>query len=133
MCFWHNRILGITLALLRHYPGKTRKVVNVPTSAKSRRRNPRSARWPVGVDAVRGSSSRRRSALRELIDLIENGGDIAITPMVRADRGTRSDPARSARAIDCRSDRARARTVLALSRMKTWDGFIIPSPFSRSR
>jgi lysophospholipid acyltransferase (LPLAT)-like uncharacterized protein len=33
MCFWHNRILGISLAFLRHYPRKTRKGVNVLTSA----------------------------------------------------------------------------------------------------
>jgi lysophospholipid acyltransferase (LPLAT)-like uncharacterized protein len=31
-CFWHNRILSITLTF-RHYPGKARKGVTVLTSA----------------------------------------------------------------------------------------------------
>ena len=33
ICFWHNRILGITLAFLKRYPHRLRKGVNVLTSA----------------------------------------------------------------------------------------------------
>ncbi|MGC2579359.1 MAG: DUF374 domain-containing protein, partial [Terrimicrobiaceae bacterium] len=78
MCFWHNRILGITLAFLRHYPGKTRKGVNVLTSASRDGEILAQLVGRFGMDAVRGSSSRRGSrALRELIELTENGCDIA--------------------------------------------------------
>ena len=32
LCFWHNRILGITIAFMRKYPHKRRKGVTVLTS-----------------------------------------------------------------------------------------------------
>ena len=97
MCFWHNRILGITLAFLRHYPDNTRKGVNVLTSASRDGEILAQVVGQFGMDAVRGSSSRRGSrALRELVDLVEERPrhrHHALT--VRADRGIRSDPARS--------------------------------------
>ena len=89
----------------------------------------------LGMAAVRGSSSRRGSrAMRELIDLIENGYDVAITP--DGPRGPRyalwsrrDFPGAADRHVPSRRVHAKFSRSF---RMKTWDGFIIPLPFSRS-
>jgi lysophospholipid acyltransferase (LPLAT)-like uncharacterized protein len=133
MCFWHNRILGISLAFLRHYPRKTRKGVNVLTSASHDGEILAQLVGQLGMEAVRGSSSRRGSrALRELIDLTENGWDIAITP--DGPRGPRYSFGPGAISLAQLTAApivsAHARFSRGL-RMKTWDGFIIPLPFSR--
>ena len=133
MCFWHNRILGITLAFLRHYPGKTRKGVNVLTSASRDGEILAQLVGQFGMDAVRGSSSRRGSrALRELIDLIENDCDIAITP--DGPRGPRYSLGPGAISLAQLTSAPIAPVHARFSRclrMKTWDGFIIPLPFSK--
>ena len=133
MCFWHNRILGITLAFLRHYPGKTRKGVNVLTSASRDGEILAQLVGQFGMDAVRGSSSRRGSrALRELIDLVENGCDIAITP--DGPRGPRYSFGPGAISLAQLTAAPIAPVHAKFSRclrMKTWDGFIIPLPFSK--
>ncbi len=133
MCFWHNRILGITLAFLRHYPGKTRKGVNVLTSASRDGEILAHLVGQFGMDAVRGSSSRRGSrALRELIDLTENGCDIAITP--DGPRGPRYSLGPGAISLAQLTSAPIAPVHARFSRclrMKTWDGFIIPLPFSK--
>ena len=133
MCFWHNRILGITLAFLRHYPGKTRKGVNVLTSASRDGEILAQLVGQFGMDAVRGSSSRRGSrALRELIDLTENGCDIAITP--DGPRGPRYSLGPGAISLAQLTSAPIAPVHARFSRclrMKTWDGFIIPLPFSK--
>ena len=133
MCFWHNRILGITLAFLRHYPGKTRKGVNVLTSASRDGEILAHLVGQFGMGAVRGSSSRRGSrALRELIDLTENGCDIAITP--DGPRGPRYSLGPGAISLAQLTSAPIAPVHARFSRclrMKTWDGFIIPLPFSK--
>ena len=133
MCFWHNRILGITLAFLRHYPGKTRKGVNVLTSASRDGEILAQLVGQFGMDAVRGSSSRRGSrALRELIDLIENGGDIAITPDgPRGPRYSLGPGAISLAQLTAAPIAPVHAKFTRCLRMKTWDGFIIPLPFSK--
>ena len=81
ICFWHNRILGITLTFLRHYPGKARKGVTVLTSASRDGEILAQLVGQFGMRVVRGSSSRRGSrALLELVDKVRKGRDIAITP-----------------------------------------------------
>ena len=133
MCFWQNRILGITLAFLRHYPGKTRKGVNVLTSASRDGEILAHLVGQFGMDAVRGSSSRRGSrALRELIDLTENGCDIAITP--DGPRGPRYSLGPGAISLAQLTAAPIAPVHSRFSRclrLKTWDGFIIPLPFSK--
>ena len=84
------------------------------------------------MGSVRGSSSRRGSqALRELVSLIRQGEDIAITP--DGPRGPRYKlgpgvillaQATGATIVPARASFSRC------FRMKTWDGFIIPLPFS---
>jgi lysophospholipid acyltransferase (LPLAT)-like uncharacterized protein len=133
MCFWHNRILGITLAFLRHYPGRTRKGVNVLTSASRDGEILAQLVGQFGMEAVRGSSSRRGSrALRELIDLTEDGCDIAITP--DGPRGPRYLFGPGAISLAQLTATPIAPVHARFSRclrMKTWDGFIIPLPFSK--
>ncbi|HEY5707403.1 MAG TPA: lysophospholipid acyltransferase family protein [Terrimicrobiaceae bacterium] len=133
MCFWHNSILGITLAFLRHYPGNTRKGVNVLTSASRDGEILAQIAVQFGMDAVRGSSSRRGSrALRELVGLVENGCDIAITP--DGPRGPRYSFGPGAISL-AQLTAAPITPVHAkfsrCLRMNTWDGFIIPLPFSK--
>jgi lysophospholipid acyltransferase (LPLAT)-like uncharacterized protein len=133
MCFWHNRILGITLAFIRHYPGKTRKGVNVLTSASRDGEILAQIVGQFGMGAVRGSSSRRGSrALRELVDLAESGCDIAITP--DGPRGPRYSFGPGAISLAQLTAAPISPVHAKFSRcfrMKTWDGFIIPLPFSK--
>jgi hypothetical protein len=87
----------------------------------------------VGIEAVRGSSSHRGvAALRELIAAVQAGMDVAITP--DGPRGPRytvkQGPVLVAR-------RAGAPLLLASCkfhsawRLKSWDGFYLPKPFSK--
>lgn len=87
----------------------------------------------LGLQTVRGSSSRfGREALRELIAVQRTGGDIAITP-----DGPRG-PVYSFKAGAVLAAR-RTRSPLLLFgvhytgawRLRSWDGFFIPKPFSR--
>lgn len=132
VCFWHNRILGITFAFDRIYP-KKRAGVTVLTSPSKDGEILAQLVGAFGMKSVRGSSSRRGSqALLELVKLIRSGRDIAITPdgprgpryslgpgiiLLAQTTGTRIVPAHA----------SFSRCV----RMKTWDGFIIPLPFSK--
>jgi lysophospholipid acyltransferase (LPLAT)-like uncharacterized protein len=132
ICFWHNRILGITLAFLRRYPHRARRGVNVLTSASRDGEILAQVMGQLGMAAVRGSSSRRGSrAMRELIDLIENGYDVAITP--DGPRGPRYSFGPGAISLaqltGCPLTPMHAKFSRSF-RMKTWDGFIIPLPFS---
>ncbi len=133
ICFWHNRILGITLAFLRCYPHRVRKGVNVLTSASRDGEVLAQIMGQLGMGSVRGSSSRRGSrAVRELIDLIENGCDVAITP--DGPRGPRYSfgPGAISLAQLTGSPLTAMHAKFSRSfRMKTWDGFIIPWPFSQ--
>ena len=133
ICFWHNRILGITLSFLRKYPHAERKGVSVLTSASRDGEILAQFVGQFGMGAVRGSSSRRGSrAMLELVDLVENGHDVAITP--DGPRGPRYSF--SAGAISLAQLTSTPITPMHARfsrciRMKTWDGFIIPLPFSQ--
>ncbi len=130
--FWHNRILGITLAAHRRYPKRTRHGITVLTSPSKDGEILARLVGAFGMGAVRGSSSRRGSqALRELVRLVRSGGDIAITP--DGPRGPRYSLGPGvillAQATGAAIIPAHAKFSRCL-RMKTWDGFIIPLPFS---
>ncbi len=132
MCFWHNRILGIALAFLRRYPPR-RAGVTVLTSPSRDGEILAGVMGRLGMNSVRGSSSRRGSqALLELIRLVKDGADIAITP--DGPRGPRYNlgpgaihlaQTTGAPILPVHASYTRA------IRMKTWDGFIIPLPFSK--
>jgi lysophospholipid acyltransferase (LPLAT)-like uncharacterized protein len=130
--FWHNRILAITAAFRRCYP-RGRRGVLVLTSAS------RDGMWlgelaaKLGMGSVRGSSSKRgATAMRELLDRVEAGYDIAITP-----DGPRGPKYQLGAGLVYLSQRA-SMPVVTLHvrfrraiRLKSWDAFSIPLPFSR--
>ena len=130
--FWHNRILAITAAFLRVYPRDRRGVLVLTSASKD-------GMWlgalaeRLGMGSVRGSSSRRgATAMRELIEKVETGHDIAITP-----DGPRGPRYELGPGMIYLAQRARI-PILPIHarfgrhwRMKTWDGFCIPKPFSR--
>jgi lysophospholipid acyltransferase (LPLAT)-like uncharacterized protein len=131
ICFWHNRILGITYAFDRKYP-KNRLGVTVLTSPSRDGEILAQLVAAFGMGSVRGSSSRRGSrALLELVRLVRMGRDIAITP--DGPRGPRYSLGpgviQLAQSTGARILPMHAKFQHAV-RMKTWDGFIIPLPFS---
>lgn len=87
----------------------------------------------VGIVPLRGSSSRRGAqALREILDVLNSGGSIGITP--DGPRGPCYD-FKVGSTLLMRKTRSHvvmigARFGCAL-RLKSWDGFYIPLPFSK--
>ncbi len=132
LCFWHNRILGITLSFLRKYPRALRKGVTVLTSPSRDGEILAQFVGRLGMGSVRGSSSRRGStAVRELVRIVESGGDVAITP--DGPRGPRYKLGPGAVLLAQTTGAPLVPMHAHFSRcirMKTWDGFIIPLPFS---
>lgn len=130
--FWHNRILAITTVFRRNYPAG-RKGVLVLTSAS------RDGMWlgevakRLGLGSVRGSSSRRgATAMRELIDRVEAGYDIAITP--DGPRGPRYHLGPGLVYLAAKTGIPVVPMHAKFSgawQLRTWDGFLIPKPFSR--
>jgi lysophospholipid acyltransferase (LPLAT)-like uncharacterized protein len=132
LCFWHNRILGITFAFDRLYP-KNRLGVTVLTSPSRDGEILAQLVAAFGMGAVRGSSSRRGSrALLELVRLVRIGRDIAITP-----DGPRGPKYSLGPGIILLGQNTGAQIIPMHAkfsrciRMKSWDGFIIPLPFSK--
>jgi lysophospholipid acyltransferase (LPLAT)-like uncharacterized protein len=135
MLFWHNRITAIAIGFLRHYPAKhpSRKGVSVLTSPSKDGDILAGVMAHLGMGAVRGSSSRRGStAIRELTSLLESGVDLAITP--DGPRGPKYSLGPGAvflaqkTGIPIMPVHARYHSAI---RLKTWDNFAIPIPFSR--
>jgi lysophospholipid acyltransferase (LPLAT)-like uncharacterized protein len=133
MTFWHNRIPAIAVGFLRCYPHRSRRGVVVLTSPSRDGEILAGVMAHLGMGSVRGSSSRRGvTALRELTEKLEAGYDLAITPdgprgpkytlgpgalFLAQKRGLRILP------LHARYHRA--------FRLKTWDSFAIPWPFSK--
>lgn len=130
--FWHNRILAITSAHMRHYP-KSRKGVSVLTSPSRDGEILAEVMACFHMGSIRGSSSRRGSrALHECVDHLNSGADLAVTP--DGPRGPRYvlgpglillAQKTGARILPVHVKFSNAATV------KSWDGFRIPLPFSR--
>lgn len=129
--FWHNRILGISAAFLKTYP-QGRQGVTVLTSSSKDGEILAGIMNGLGMGAVRGSSSRRGArAIRELVRLIEEKQDIAITPDgPRGPKYTLSPGAVQLASLTGSPILLVHASYSRAVRMKTWDGFIIPLPFS---
>lgn len=130
--FWHNRILAITPAFLKWYPAKGRKGVSVLTSPS--RDGEILAKVMAGfrMGSIRGSSNKRASAAaKECIRLLESGGDLAVTP-----DGPRGPRYVMSPGLILMAQQTGARILPLHARfsrcikMKTWDEFRIPLPFS---
>ena len=127
---WHNRILmavPLQWRRLRHRHG------SVLTSASRDGDVLASVCRHFGINAVRGSSSKRKiAALLELKGVIDAGGDVCITP-----DGPRGPCYSLQGGVVLLAQKTGARIMpihlqpRSLWRLDTWDGFMIPKPFSR--
>ena len=130
LVFWHNRLF-VAAELYRRFRRDRTTYCLISAS--------RDGAWLAdfmalnGMRAIRGSSSRRgREALRELESRLREGCDVGITP-----DGPRG-PAYSFKAgAPMLAARTRARVLLfnvtfsAAWRLRSWDRFYLPRPFSR--
>lgn len=132
--FWHNRILPVAATFLRYYP-PTRAGVTVLTSPSRDGAILAGVVGKLGMGAIRGSTSRRGAvALRECLQLLHGGADLAITP-----DGPRGPRYHLGPGVLLLAQQSAARVLPvqvefgAHTALKTWDGFSIPWPFSKVR
>lgn len=129
---WHNRLL-ITAEVFRRYRNH-RPIYGLVSASKD-------GAWlaaffrAVGIRSVRGSSSRGgREAAMALSAVLKAGHDIGITP--DGPRGPRYDFKPGGLIV---ARRAGVPVVLlggefeSAWRLRSWDGFCVPRPFSRVR
>lgn len=132
--FWHNRILAITPCFLRKYP-PGRGGVSVLTSPSRDGRMLAKVAANLGMGAVFGSNNKRpAAAIQESLALLEKGGDLAITP-----DGPRGPIYRLSPGVIYLSQTSEF-PILPMHakfsrciRLKSWDNFCIPLPFSEIR
>ena len=129
---WHNRLLIFPLVLRRFFPNRHGAAL---ISASHDGDLLSDAIHRFDYDVVRGSSSKLgASALLQLSDVLGNGGDVVITP-----DGPRGPAYQLGPGIVFLAQKTSAQ-VLPLNmeysscwRLKSWDRFIIPRPFSKVR
>lgn len=130
--FWHNRILGVTAAYHRFLPWRKATVL---TSASKDGAIIAEVMRLSGADSVRGSTSRRgTAALMGAVAAIRRGCDIAITP-----DGPRGPVYSMAPGVFKLAELSGAPIMPVWVefdncwRLKTWDRFCVPKPFSTVR
>lgn len=127
--FWHNRLLVIPHLLNRYLPERPGSALTSPSKDGQ---IIASLLQAYNVRPVRGSSSRRGvAALIELIRLIRDGYDVAITP--DGPRGPRYTLNPGAIALAQKSGAKVMPIRVHYSRywqVKSWDGFMIPKPLA---
>jgi lysophospholipid acyltransferase (LPLAT)-like uncharacterized protein len=128
---WHNRMLGMAAAFMRYYP--KRKGAYILNSASRDGAYGAELVRHLGVGSIRGSSSRRGAiALMDLVKKVKEGYDLCITP-----DGPRGPRYRLSPGVVLLSQHCRVPLMPLLFefsscwRLKSWDGFAIPKPFSR--
>ena len=129
--FWHNRLLLIPLAWNRFLNENRPRGAGLTSTSRDGELIAQFLNR-FGVSAVRGSATRQGStALRELARLLKRGHDIGITP-----DGSRG-PCYEIKPGLVLLAQLTGRPVLPISfeysrawRLKTWDRFFIPKPFS---
>jgi lysophospholipid acyltransferase (LPLAT)-like uncharacterized protein len=130
---WHNRFFTVPPAFRKVY-GKNRRCV-VLTSASHDGAMVARAMAVFGFEAVRGSSSRRgAAALVALTRAVRSGLDACITP--DGPRGPRYEvhPGMVKLAVATGAPIIPIHVTFSSAwRLKTWDRFVIPKPFSRVR
>ena len=130
IAFWHNRMIVMPLIFSRFY---RRKGATVLTSASREGSLVERVVRSFGMDAVRGSSSRRGvTALKALSDRMKDAFDVIVTP-----DGPRGPCYRLGPGIVFLSQRT-GQPVMPIRvdysrfiELKSWDRFRIPLPFSR--
>lgn len=129
---WHNRLLIAPLVLRRFLPNR-RGAALISAS--------RDGAWiaalveKVGFDVVRGSSSRQGvTAILQMADVLASGRDVVIAP-----DGPRGPVYQLGPGIIFLAQKSGVPVIplhLEYSRcwrLKNWDGFILPLPFSKVR
>ena len=131
MLIWHNRILAMPAFFLRRYPERKGLIVLTSPSRDGAYLAEFVRHFRMG--AVRGSSSRRgAAALLHLTRRIGEQYDICITP--DGPRGPRYQLQPGALLLAQRAGVPQMPILIEYSgywRLKSWDGFAIPKPFSR--
>ena len=129
---WHNRLLLISFALKRFLPQRPGAGL-ISASRDGDLIADLTQRF--GFEVVRGSSSRLgASALRELENVLASGRDVLITP-----DGPRGPAYELGPGIIFLAQKTGAAVVpvnmefSSCWRVNSWDGFILPRPFSRVR
>jgi len=129
---WHNRLLLISFVLKKFFPQRPGAGL---ISASRDGDLIADATHRFGFDVVRGSSSRMgASALRELSEVLVSGRDVLITP-----DGPRGPAYELGPGIIFLAQKTGAPVVpvnmeySSCWRVKSWDRFIIPRPFSKVR
>ena len=130
--FWHNRVLIMPYLQKKVARERQGKVLTSPSKdgeiiAQIMER--------FGHGAIRGSSNKRpAAALREMVREIQEGRDMVITP--DGPRGPRYVFQKGAIKLAQLSGAPLMPVHLrygAAWRLKTWDGFVIPRPFTTAR
>jgi lysophospholipid acyltransferase (LPLAT)-like uncharacterized protein len=128
---WHNRMLGVAAAFMRYYP--KRKGVYILNSASRDGAYAAELVRHLGLGSIRGSSSRRGAiALLDLVRKVNEGYDLCITP--DGPRGPKYKLSPGVVLVSQHCQVPLLPLVLEFSscwRLKSWDGFAIPKPFSR--
>jgi len=130
--FWHNRMFVVPLLRERHAPHRTGTVLS---SASRDGAIIAAVMKSFDLRSARGSSSRRgASALLQLTGALEDGGDVAITP-----DGPQGPCYKLGQGIVFLARKTGA-GILPIHieysravRLKSWDRFMIPLPFSKVR
>lgn len=129
---WHNRLLLISFVLKKFFPQRPGAGL---ISASGDGDLIADVTQRFGFDVVRGSSSRMgATALRELSEVLASGRDVLITP-----DGPRGPAYELGPGIIFLAQKTRAPVVpvnmeySSCWRVKSWDRFIIPKPFSKVR
>ena len=129
---WHNRLLLLPHVLRTYFPDR-RGAALISASRDGDLLADLVQRF--GYDVVRGSSSRRgAAAMLQLADVIARGGDAVITP-----DGPRGPAYQIGGGIVWLAQRSGAPVVPvnmeyeSCWRLKSWDRFILPRPFSTVR
>ena len=129
-CIWHNRMVGLATARRPVYPRRQGVVL---TSASHDGAAIAAAVKVLGVGAVRGSSSRRGSAaIKELVRCVKRGLDVGVTPDGPRGPRYRLNPGviKLAQVTQVPVMGFHVHFGAAI-RLKTWDRFVIPLPFSK--
>lgn len=130
--FWHNRMLVVPLLPARFMPHRYGSAL---TSLSTDGAIIAEVMRCFGLGSVRGSSSRRgAAALIGLREVIEQGSDVGVTP-----DGPRGPVYRLGAGVVYLAQQTGA-AILPIHieysravRLKSWDRFMIPLPFSRVR
>jgi len=131
LAFWHNRLLAMPMVFIRHYRNRKGVAALISSSRDGRMISDIIRRLGYGV--VNGSSSRRAaSATLELVECIQSGKDVGITP--DGPRGPRYKLNSGLIFLAQKTGAPILPVHVEYSRcirFNSWDRFMVPLPFSR--